>query len=265
MTESLPQLKEQIQSKLAETQEELNRYGSGPPSDPEQRIIFLTDKITAFNQDAISLTAGEELKSVPLINIFSRMRREFADWKTDLEKSEVKFNKVIEEELQVYEEKYRGREFPGFLNYQTFELIVRNWIKQLEEPSVERMKNISDLIMKTFIQLSEANFLEFPQLLKIAKTKIESIKETKEFEAEVMLRTQFKMELMVYTQDNLYSESLRRLKIEEGEKERVAYGVACPPSGGLYNQSDIKDAMEELTRHLKSYYSGALKPSQRRH
>ncbi|KAF5897562.1 seizure protein 6 isoform X1, partial [Clarias magur] len=88
--ESLPQLKEQIQSKLAETQEELNRYGSGPPSDPEQRIIFLTDKITAFNQDAISLTAGEELKSVPLINIFSRMRREFADWKTDLEKSEVK-------------------------------------------------------------------------------------------------------------------------------------------------------------------------------
>ncbi|KAM9454732.1 interferon-induced GTP-binding protein Mx1-like [Clarias gariepinus] len=253
--QSLPLLKEQIQSKLAETQGELNRYGSGAPTDPEEKIVFLTNKITAFNQDAINLTAGEELKNLPQVNIFSSLRKEFADWKTDLQKSEEKFKKVIEKELKEYEEKYRGRECPGFLNYQAFEVIVRNQIKELEEPAVARMNDISDLIMNILIHLSEANFKEFPQILKIAKTKIENIKETKEKEAESMLRTQFRMELMVYTQDSMYSDSLKKLKLMEEKAERQAHGVAYPRSGGLYKQSDIEDAMEELTRHLKSYYS----------
>lgn len=70
-----------------------------------------------------------------------------------------------------------------------------------------------------------------------------------------MLRTQFRMELMVYTQDSMYSDSLKKLKLKEEKAERQAHGVAYPRSGGLYSQSDIEDAMEELTRHLKSYYS----------
>ncbi|XP_053471133.1 interferon-induced GTP-binding protein Mx2-like [Ictalurus furcatus] len=252
---SLPQLKKQIQVMLAETQTELDRYNCGPPTDPEQRMDFLTDKITAFTQDAINLTIGEETKSVPHVNIFCRLRRQFNDWKTDLDKSGKTFNKGIEKDVKEYEENYRGRELPGFINYKTFEIILKDQIKQLEKPAIRRMKEISDFIRNEFIKLAQSNFLGFPNLLKMTKTKIENIKQLKESEAESMLKTQFKMELMIYTQDSVYTNILNRLKRMEEEDERKSHGVARPPCKSLYNNSDIEDTLEELTRHLKSYYS----------
>ncbi|XP_053505844.1 interferon-induced GTP-binding protein Mx1-like [Ictalurus furcatus] len=247
----LPQLKEQIQLMLAETQTELDRYNSGPPTDPEQRICFLTDKITAFTQDAINITIGEETKSVPHVNIYSTLRREFNDWKTDLDKR----GKTFEKEVKEYEEKYRGRELPGFINYKTFEIILKDQIKQLEKPAIRRMKEISDFIRNKFIKLAQTNFLDFPNLLKMTKTKIENIKQLKESEAESMLKTQFNMELMIYTQDSVYTNTLNMLKHMEEEEERQSHGVARPPCNSLYNRSDTEAILEELTHYLKSYYS----------
>ncbi len=42
-----------------------------------------------------------------------------------------------------YERKYRGRELPGFINYKTFEGMVREQIKQLEEPAVLKLKEVA--------------------------------------------------------------------------------------------------------------------------
>ncbi|XP_053471138.1 interferon-induced GTP-binding protein Mx2 [Ictalurus furcatus] len=249
----LPQLEEQIQVKLSETQAELERYGSGTPTEPEQRIYFLTDKITAFIQDILNLTTGEEVKSMSYMNIFPDLRKQFDLWKNDLDSVGETFNKKIEKEMQAYEEKYRGRELPGFLNYKTFEVIVKGQIKQLEEPAIRRLKEISDLIRKEFSQLAHSNFPGFPNILKMAKTKIENIKQVKESETESMLRTQFKMEMMIYTQDKTHNDNLKMLKSKEEGKEKQK--LARSPSHRLYNHSDSEGILEELTCHLKSYFS----------
>ena len=44
-----------------------------------------------------------------------------------------------------YERKYRGRELPGFVNYKTFEGMVKEQIKQLEEPAVLKLKEVSGM------------------------------------------------------------------------------------------------------------------------
>ncbi|XP_027011998.2 interferon-induced GTP-binding protein MxA [Tachysurus fulvidraco] len=264
---SLPRLEEQIEIKLAETQVEMDRYGSGPPIEPEERIFFLIDKVTAFTQDAINLTTGEELKNVQHLNIFSSLRMQFAHWKAHLDKSGGAFNRRIEKEVNEYEEKYRGRELPGFINYKTFEVMVKDQIKQLEEPAIRTLKEISDLIRKNFIQLAQQSFTGFPNLLKMTKAKIESIKQAKESEADSMLRTQFKMELIVYTQDSMYSNTLRMLKQEEErEREKTCSddGIILSSPGPSYLRSsfshlDNRATLEELTFHLKSYYSIACK------
>ncbi|KAF4079482.1 hypothetical protein AMELA_G00178530 [Ameiurus melas] len=214
---------------------------------------FLTDKITAFTQDAINLTIGEEMKSVKHVNIFSSLRRIFNDWNTDLDISGKTFNKGIEKEVKDYEEKYRGRELPGFIKYKTFEMLLKDQIKQLEKPAISRMKEISVLIGNEYIHLAQSNFLDVPNLLKMTKTKIENIKQLMETEAESMLKTQFKMELMIYTQDNVYTNTL------EEEDKRQSPGVARARCNSLYNHSDTEATLEELTHHLKSYYSIASK------
>uniref|UniRef100_A0A8B9KHH7 Myxovirus (influenza) resistance A n=1 Tax=Astyanax mexicanus TaxID=7994 RepID=A0A8B9KHH7_ASTMX len=260
---SLPRLEEQIEAKLAETQDELEKYGNGPPMEPSERIYYLIDKVTAFTQDALNLTMGEELRTAPHLNIFSNLRIKFESWKQHLDQSGETFNRRIEKEVQEYEVKYRGRELPGFINYKTFEVMVKDQIKKLEEPAVRKLKEISDLIRKGFIQLAQNSFVGFPNLLRTAKTRIDSIKQEKEAEAESMLRTQFKMELIIYTQDSTYSNTLISLKREEEEGEEQKGGNSYVVSGfgfsSLLSNTNNHATLQELMRHLKSYYGIASK------
>lgn len=57
----------------------------------------------------------------------------------------VAVNEKIEREVEEYEQKYRGRELPGFINYKTFEFMVKEQIRQLEEPAVKRLKDIGGM------------------------------------------------------------------------------------------------------------------------
>ncbi|XP_054482825.1 interferon-induced GTP-binding protein Mx [Anoplopoma fimbria] len=251
---SLPRLEEQIEEKLAQTQAELERYGSGPPSDPAERLIFLIDKVTSFTQDAMSLTTGEELKCGDKLNVFSSLRREFGKWNAHLDHSGNNFNKRIEREVEGYEERYRGRELPGFINYKTFEVMVKEQIKQLEEPAVKKLKDIGDVIRKVFIQLAHSSFIGFPNLIKTAKTKIEAIRQEKESTAESMLRTQFKMELLVYSQDRTYSNSLSDRRREEDDEEDKPKSSTFYKERSIMYSMDNRATLQELMLHLQSYY-----------
>nr|AAR99718.1 interferon inducible Mx protein [Dicentrarchus labrax]AAR99719.1 interferon inducible Mx protein [Dicentrarchus labrax] len=251
---SLPRLEEQIEEKLQQTRAELERYGNGPPSDAAERLIFLIDKVTAFTQDAISLTKGEELKCGDRLNVFSTLRKEFGKWNAHLDRSGENFNEKIEREVEEYEERYRGRELPGFINYKTFEFMVKEQIKQLEEPAVKRLKDIGDAVRKVFIQLAHSSFTGYPNLMKTAKAKIEAIKQEKESTAESMLRTQFKMELLVYSQDRTYSSSLSDRKREEDEDEYNERGVSVNKERSIVYCMDNRATLQELMLHLKSYY-----------
>ncbi|XP_057188431.1 interferon-induced GTP-binding protein MxB-like [Triplophysa rosa] len=267
---SMPRLEEQIEAKLAQTQKELEAYGTGPPSDPLERLSFLIDKVTAFTQDTFNLTTGEEVKCNSDLMIFQELREEFAQWKFFLDNSGDNFNKKIEREVDNFEAKYRGRELPGFINYKTFEKLVREQIKTLEEPALRTLKAISDMGRKRFIQLAQKSFIGFPNLLKIAKTNIEAIKREKDSLAESMLRTQFKMELIVYSQDGTYSQSLQQTKEKVKQEEQTAqlqqpFSVttaqvsASSTFGSGFGipivRTDNHATLHEMKLHIKSYYS----------
>ncbi|XP_047438806.1 interferon-induced GTP-binding protein Mx-like [Mugil cephalus] len=251
---SLPRLAEQIEEKLAQTQTDLDKYGNGPPPDAAERFVFLIDKVTAFTQDAISLTIGEELKCGDMLNVFSLLRREFGQWRAILEISGQKFNKRIEKEVEEYDQRYRGRELPGFINYKTFENMVKEQVKQLEEPAVRKLRDIADAVKKVFIQLAQSSFEGFPNLIKFAKAKIETIKREKEAVAESTLRTQFKMELLVYSQDRTYSCSLSEQQKEEEEQGQNHKSKRAIERSFVYRM-DNHATLEQLMLHLKSYYN----------
>ncbi|XP_067261404.1 interferon-induced GTP-binding protein MxB-like [Chanodichthys erythropterus] len=262
---SLPQLEEQIEAKLTETQKELEKYGNGPPSDPAERLSFLSDKVTAFTKDALRLTNGKAVECTDL-QIFPELREQFEEWNAELCEQFEKWNGLdhsgkpsinkIEKEVDNYEAEYRGRELPGFINYSTFEKLVRDQIKKLEKPATEKLKTISDVVRKKFIQLAQCCFKGFPNLLKIAKTKIEDIKQEKESLAESMLKTQIKMELIVYSQDGTYSQSLQHTK-NKLEKDGDAKKRVDSSSEGI--STDNNATLREMRLHLESYYTIASK------
>jgi hypothetical protein len=50
---------------------------------------------------------------------------------------------VLYNEVWAFEKQYRGRELPGFVNYKTFENIIRRQIKTLEEPAIEMLHTVT--------------------------------------------------------------------------------------------------------------------------
>ncbi|XP_033481506.1 interferon-induced GTP-binding protein Mx-like [Epinephelus lanceolatus] len=254
--QSLPQLGEQIAKKLEQTQAELERYGNGPPCDATERLGYLIDRVSAFTQDAISLTTGEELHFGGRVNIFASLRKEFAAWKEIIERSGVNFNWNIEKEVAQFERKYRGRELPGFINYKTFEGMVKEQIKQLEGPAIQKLKEVAEIVKKELFGLAQSSLVGFPYLIQTAKMKIEEITQEKETAADSMLRTQFKMELIIYTQDGTYSKKLGKRKREEEQLCLTVFNgtpVKTSTSSTVSNNSSGA-TLKEMIKHLKSYY-----------
>ncbi|XP_034023045.1 interferon-induced GTP-binding protein Mx-like [Thalassophryne amazonica] len=253
---SLPRLWEQTEKKLAESHAELNRYGTGAPCEAAERRVYLIDKVTEFTHSAVSLATGEELKYENGSNIFSDLRSQFCEWNSTIVVSGQNFSAKCEQQVTEYEQKYRGRELPGFINYKSFEELIRQQIRYLEEPAVRKLKDVSDDVKIAFCQLAENSFIGFPNLIKTAKTKIETIRKEKEITAESMLRTQFKMELIIYTQDNRYSGQLLKRKREDEEtaSKNRQLGYVNSSQQSTLSCTDSRATLKEMMKHLKSYY-----------
>ena len=61
--------------------------------------------------------------------------------------SELSFPSVgyeaIRKEIKQFENRYRGRELPGFVNYKTFETIIKKQVRVLEEPAVDMLHTVT--------------------------------------------------------------------------------------------------------------------------
>jgi len=129
--------------------------------------------VAAFTTDAITLTTGEEIKIGGRVNIFATLRERFAAWKKIIEDHGIQceciknlvltpsvgcgfrtifhtfvpiaVNLNIEKEVSEYERRYRGRELPGFINYKTFEDMVKEQIRQLEGPAILTLKEVAGM------------------------------------------------------------------------------------------------------------------------
>ncbi|CAM4411867.1 interferon-induced GTP-binding protein Mx1-like [Lepidochelys kempii] len=259
INKSLPVLEEQINIQLQKATEELRKYGKGTPKAEGEKLFFLIDKIKLFNQDIVSSVAGEEKLFENEIRLFTKIRTEFQKWGKILDGSALTVRKSIQDEVWRFEKQYRGRELPGFVSYKAFETIVRQQIMVLEEPAIEILKKVNELVRESFTELAKDHFKDFHNLNRAAKDKIEDIRDKQAQEAETMIRVQFKMERLVYCQDNVYSQDLKIIR-EETPKEAAN---SLKPASSVFNLGTVPtqndSAIKEMAYHLEAYFSSAGK------
>ncbi|XP_075029031.1 interferon-induced GTP-binding protein Mx-like isoform X2 [Calonectris borealis] len=251
---TLPTLENQIREVLQKTFQDLQRYTRGTPRTDSEKLIFLTDLIKLFNQDISQAMQGEEQVFGNEIRLFTKIRREFRSWQVILLECAAKVKKNIPTKVWKYEDQYRGREFPGFANYRTFEDIIKEQIIVLEEPAIEILNNVIGLVEEKFMELTKRHFANFHNLSRAAKVRIEDIREKQAMEAERHIRTQFKMERIVYCQDDLYINDLNTSKAENTFK--VGHGKELQV-GSVSNQDP--PFIQEMVSHTKAYFNGASK------
>uniref|UniRef100_A0A8C3T9V7 Uncharacterized protein n=1 Tax=Chelydra serpentina TaxID=8475 RepID=A0A8C3T9V7_CHESE len=256
INKSLPTLEEQINVHLQKATEELRKYGKGTPKAEGEKLFFLIDKIKLFNQVIMSSVVGEEKLFENEIRLFTKIRTEFQKWGKILDDSALTVRKTIQHEVWRFEKQYRGRELPGFVSYKAFETIVRQQIMVLEEPAIEILKKVNG---EFHLLIAKYHFEDFNNLNRAAKDKIEDIRDKQAQEAETMIRVQFKMEQLVYCQDNVYSEDLKVIR-EETPKEATN---SLKPASLSFNfgtfPTQNHSAINEMAYHLEAYFSSAGK------
>ncbi|NXQ98109.1 MX protein, partial [Sagittarius serpentarius] len=227
---TLPTLENQIREALQKTLQDLQKYRRGTPRTESEKLFFLTDMIKLFNQDISQTMHGEEQLFGNEIRLFTKIRREFRTWEVTLVEYAAMVKKNVPSKVWKYEDQYRGREFPGFTNYRTFEDIIKEQIIQLEEPAIEILNNVIGLVEEKFMELTKRHFANFHNLNRLAKTRIEDIREQQAAEAERYIRTQFKMERIVYCQDELYINDLKSAMAENTTKAGTGKELSVAPS-----------------------------------
>ncbi|XP_037399005.1 interferon-induced GTP-binding protein Mx3-like [Pygocentrus nattereri] len=202
---SLPLLSEQIKKQLWDLRKELNQCEAGPPLDPQKRKDFLIITLMNFNDKINRLACGEAGNED---NLFVQLRSEFKKWKEHLDSTKSSFHEVVQTVVKEYDLKYRGRELPGFSDYNVFEMVVQRLVIQLKGPAIERLRVVRETIQEQFSDVSKVCFLNFPFLQCVATNKIDNIQSKQEAKVEQRILEQFEMEQLVYTQDSIYFKTL---------------------------------------------------------
>uniref|UniRef100_A0A8C4VKT7 Uncharacterized protein n=1 Tax=Gopherus evgoodei TaxID=1825980 RepID=A0A8C4VKT7_9SAUR len=249
INKSLPTLENQIKDKLHVANNKLQKYGQGVPESVEEQMLFLVDKLKLFNQNIMNSVQGEEIVTDKTKQrLFTKVRKFFNEWEAHVNNSTLKGkHQTLAFEVWGFENHYRGRELPGFVNYKTFEAIVKQQIVLLKSPAIMILKTVTELVRETFTEIAMRHFENFFYLFREAKTRIEDIKQKQEEEAETVIANQFKMERIVYCQDSLYSEDLREI--------RKTPGFAFNHTQSIASQKQY--SIDEMAYHLNAYFKGA--------
>ncbi|XP_051998614.1 interferon-induced GTP-binding protein MxE isoform X1 [Xyrauchen texanus] len=248
ITKSLPQLQKQVEMKLENTSVDLKVLGDGVPLSEHEKNNLLIMKIHQFNDALEAVKNAEENIFNSDMRVFTKIRDEFGRWQRTLNDKIVKTEETLKDEVEEYIRTRRGKELPGFVNYRTFENFVKKHILELEEPALELLKYITDIVHSCVNSIVSSHFKAFSHLLRVAKDPIEDILEEEFRKAQEKVQSQFKMEQIVYSQDHLYSHQLQAVKQTPITKQ-VPFGCGF----SLPTRSVTADVLE-MAYHLCAYF-----------
>uniref|UniRef100_A0A8C1EA94 Uncharacterized protein n=2 Tax=Cyprinus carpio TaxID=7962 RepID=A0A8C1EA94_CYPCA len=223
IVKTLPDLQKQLDMKLQKTSVDLRALGDGVPLGEHEKIKFLVTKISQFNDALERVKKAEEDVKIPNTRVFNKIRVEFQKWRSALNAKAIKTEDILRVEVKEYVRTHRGMELPGFLNYRTFVSIITEYIEDMEEPALKMLKDVTES-HGYIVHSSRTDCLLDKQFQK----------------AEKKIRSQFKMEKIVYSQDDLYSDQLCNVK----RKSNANQGLLAS-----FVNADVRD----MGYHLISY------------
>ncbi|KAM9253331.1 interferon-induced GTP-binding protein Mx2 [Dugong dugon] len=255
---SLPLLEHQIIESHQRATEELRRCGADVPDRETDTMFFLIEKIQTFNRDIEKLTEGVEAVKENEMRLYNQIRNEFKTWGLILAANTQKVRNIVHEEVSKYENQYRGKELPGFVNYKTFEAIVRHYIQQLVDPALDVLQKVTEIVRQAFIGMAKNNFGEFANLNQTAQTMIEDIKVKQAETAENVIQLQFRMEQLVFCQDQIYKIILKKIQEEMFNPLENTPQVFQMKNSNLFDTSVSGPSTFSITEigvHLNAYFT----------
>uniref|UniRef100_A0A672SX97 Dynamin-type G domain-containing protein n=1 Tax=Sinocyclocheilus grahami TaxID=75366 RepID=A0A672SX97_SINGR len=217
---TLPELQKQLEMKLEKTSHDFRALGDEVLLDELEKSNFL---ITVKNLN-IYVCGCIILDFLCILHIFSQAEE------------------TLRDEVEQYVRTRRGKELSGFVNYRTFENIVKKHIEEQEEPALKLLKDVTDIVPSCVNRIIGSHFKAFSHLLRAAKEPVEDFLDDRFQRAEEKIHSQFKMERIVYSQDHLYSSHLETVKQKQSQTV-------------LGHRAFVSADVREMAQHLTAYFT----------
>uniref|UniRef100_A0A672SU46 Dynamin-type G domain-containing protein n=1 Tax=Sinocyclocheilus grahami TaxID=75366 RepID=A0A672SU46_SINGR len=220
---TLPELQKQLEMKLEKTSHDFRALGDEVLLDELEKSNFL---ITVKNLNSFTLYVCGciILDFLCILHIFSQAEE------------------TLRDEVEQYVRTRRGKELSGFVNYRTFENIVKKHIEEQEEPALKLLKDVTDIVPSCVNRIIGSHFKAFSHLLRAAKEPVEDFLDDRFQRAEEKIHSQFKMERIVYSQDHLYSSHLETVKQKQSQTV-------------LGHRAFVSADVREMAQHLTAYFT----------
>uniref|UniRef100_A0A671MM54 Uncharacterized protein n=1 Tax=Sinocyclocheilus anshuiensis TaxID=1608454 RepID=A0A671MM54_9TELE len=207
----------------------LEALGDGVPLDEHEKIKFLVMKIRQFNDALERVKKAEEDVKKTNTRVFSKIRGEFQNWKSVLNAKAIKTEDILRVEVEEYLRTNRGMD------------IIKEYIEELEEPALKLLKDVTDIVQSSVDHIVNTHFKALSHLVRAAKEQIDYFLDKQFQKAEKKIRSQFKMEKIVYSQDDLYSNQLCIVK----QKSKSGQGLLAS-----FVKEDVRDMAYRLISYL---------------
>lgn len=130
---------------------------------------------------------------------------------------------------------------------------MHQYLEQLVDPALALLQKAVEIIRQTFSDTAKKHFSGFSNLNQRAQNKIEDLKTRQAEIAENLIRLQFRMEQLVYCQDEIYSVVLNQVRQE------VFNPIGKPMQNHEMKTSFSKDtssmsSITEIGVHLNAYF-----------
>ncbi|XP_072254420.1 interferon-induced GTP-binding protein Mx-like [Pyxicephalus adspersus] len=274
---TLPTLEEKIKTNLKDAEDKLNLIGTSIPDTKTEKLTFLIEKIRQFSKEIVQATQAEEEVTKGNLKLFREIRNCFNQWELTLSSLVHHFPDEIKKDIDLYQNQYRGREMTGFISFRTFRNIARKQIQMYEDPAIVKLKKITEMVQSSFSNIALKCFLQFPNLCRTAKGKIDNLCRLQQKEAEKQIQTQFKLEKIIYCQDTFYGASLKEARTKATEKslsvkpapiysfkfpntflcERKSELDAWKQLIPVAQPSQVQLSIDEMSFHIQAYFKTA--------
>uniref|UniRef100_A0A6Q2X3S6 Interferon-induced GTP-binding protein Mx n=1 Tax=Esox lucius TaxID=8010 RepID=A0A6Q2X3S6_ESOLU len=199
---SLPEMSEKIKKLLGDVRDKLNKLKHEPPQDLSEKRKHLIKVMTVFIEKITQLSKGDIITEG---NLFVLMRKDYKQWMGILTNSIENYQKHVQEVAAEYDKTHRGSELPGFSNYNVFRQVAQTLLGELVNPAMMTVHSVREMVQKQFDILSKDCFEGYSFLQEFSKRNIESIQDQQSQMAMGRIKEQFEMEMLVYTQDEIFN------------------------------------------------------------
>ncbi|XP_077065158.1 interferon-induced GTP-binding protein Mx-like [Siphateles boraxobius] len=141
-------------------------------------------------------------------NVHALLRPVFKKWDIYLRGTEISFTARVNEMIDKYNEMHRGRELLTFSDYCEFERVIKNHVAALQEPAIDTLKDVREIVQDVFTKICYSSFDQYPQLRYIVSKMINNIQTKQEAEVEKRIKEFIDMEKLVFTQDKVFQQKL---------------------------------------------------------